>query len=61
MQRRTFLSRTTRAGLGLGLLGTTGLLSCGSGDATMADDADSEEMAKDNAAAETPAFSSSSL
>ena len=29
MQRRTFLRKSTAAGLGLGLLGTTGLFSCG--------------------------------
>ena len=29
MQRRNFLRTSTKAGLGLGLLGTTGLLSCG--------------------------------
>lgn len=43
MQRRTFLSRSTKAGLGLGLLGTTGLLSCGSGDAAATD-----KMAEDS-------------
>lgn len=61
MQRRTFLSRTTRAGLGLGLLGTTGLLSCGSGDAATTTDADSEKMTKDDATAETPLWFDISL
>lgn len=31
MQRRSFLRTSSKAGLALGLLGTTGLLSCGSG------------------------------
>ncbi|WP_020566922.1 sugar phosphate isomerase/epimerase family protein [Neolewinella persica] len=38
MQRRTFLRKSTAAGLSLGLLGTTGLLSCGSGSKTTAED-----------------------
>ena len=44
MQRRSFLSRTTKAGLGLSLLGTTALWGCSDGtDAT----ADAEKMAAD--------------
>lgn len=46
MQRRTFLRKSTRAGLGLGLLGTVGYLGCGSSpDSSAATDADAEEMA----------------
>lgn len=37
MQRRSFLRTSGKAGLALGLLGTAGLLSCGSGETTMAD------------------------
>jgi sugar phosphate isomerase/epimerase len=44
MQRRTFLSRTTKASLGLGLLGTTGLIGCGGPEAATGDKAD---VAKD--------------
>lgn len=44
MQRRTFLSRTTRAGFGVGLLGTTALLRCGDGNDTPAD---TDEIAAD--------------
>lgn len=51
MQRRTFLSRTTKAGLGLGLLGTTGLIGCGS----------PAEPAADTAAAAAPAATETPL
>ncbi len=37
MQRRNFLRTTSKAGLALGLLGTTGLLSCGDGTASEGD------------------------
>jgi sugar phosphate isomerase/epimerase len=37
MQRRSFLRTSSKAGLALGLLGTTGLLSCGSGETTTGD------------------------
>lgn len=49
MQRRTFLSRTTKAGLGLGLLGTTGLIGCGSPAETTAE---AEDIATTATAAE---------
>ena len=42
MKRRTFLTTTTRTGLGVGLLGTTGLLGCGDGQTTA--DAGDETM-----------------
>jgi len=39
MQRRNFLRTSSKAGLALGLLGTTGLLSCGDGAASEGDTA----------------------
>lgn len=58
MQRRTFLTRTTKAGLGLGLLGTTGLIGCGS----PAETATEPEAATTTAAvAETPLWFKISL
>lgn len=64
MQRRTFLSRTTRAGLGLGLLGTTALLSCGDGTdaAAEAEKIAADAKAKAEAmAADAPLFFNISL
>lgn len=60
MQRRTFLSRTTKAGLGLGLLGTTGLIGCGSPAETNAD-AEADADAAAAATAETPLWFNISL
>ena len=61
MQRRSFLTRTTKATLGLGLLGTTGLLSCGDSSADkMA--ADAEATTDDAmATADTPLWFNISL
>jgi len=52
MQRRNFLRTTSKAGLALSLIGTTGLLSCGSGTSTEGDTA-SEDPSPAPAAAPT--------
>lgn len=58
MQRRTFLSRSTKAGLGLGLLGTVGYLGCGSSPEAMAEETTDADMAP---SAETPLWFDISL
>jgi len=50
MQRRNFLRTSSKAGLALGLLGTTGLLSCGSGDTTAGDTTASQPSSAPTAA-----------
>lgn len=59
MQRRNFLRTSSKAGLGLGLLGTTGLLSCGDGTASVSDAA--AEAASLAPAAEPPLWFDISL
>ena len=58
MQRRTFLSRSTKAGLGLGLLGTVGYLGCGSSPEAMAEETTDADIVP---TAETPLWFDISL
>ncbi|MEL7163081.1 MAG: TIM barrel protein, partial [Bacteroidota bacterium] len=61
MQRRNFLAKTSKATLGLGLLGTAGYFGCNSSAATTEADTDATEETMADAPADTPLWFDISL